>query len=176
MVSRCGYYVSKDKIIQRNVSIEWDLGFDKKAKHEYIKRICLALGEDVGLACDVTTASPIYETRRLSPVFISMRNSELTVEDYYQQIIKPKCGYIPGLMELAYAGSLTSGLIKTIQKYDCFIDVFHNPEKRNGCTQALACAIVKWAINNDRGDIFSTQDGFIKWYLNKPLIIEDFTS
>lgn len=175
MTVRCGYYVKGDKIVQRNVSILWDLGFDKPAKHEYIKRIYSALGDDIGRCCDVTTASPVYETRRLSPIFMDMKNSDLTVEDYYQQVIKPKVGYVPGLMELAYCYSLDSERISTIMKYDCYIDVFHNPTKRNGCTQALACAIIKWAITNNKPNLFESEKDFLEWYKNLPLIVEDLT-
>ena len=170
MVSRCGFYVSGNRIVQKNISIDWDLGFTREAKHEYIKRIIDALG-DVGKCSDVTSASPIYKDRMLSPIFVRMISYDKSVEDFYQENIKPEYGYIPGLMEYIYILNLSEDEIRHALTIDCYIDVFHNPDKRQGCTQALALAILRWMAATDKTNVISSLESFLEWYKNIPLDI-----
>lgn len=170
MVERCGFYVEGDKIIQQNIMFMWELGFDRRAKFEYIKRaISILDAYDCGRVAEVTTASPIYKTRSLSPYFINVSGTEKTVEDFYQEDIKPRFGYVPGLMEYLYLTNLTKDNIQAALEYECYIDIFHNPMKRSGCTQALALAILRWAIVNNKADILENETKFLEWYKTMPL-------
>ena len=169
MVTRSGFYVKGNLIIQRIVYIDWDLGFTKEAKHEYVRRVITELGTDVGKAVDVTSASPIYQARSLSPFYLKDVVTGKSVEDYLSELnSKSNCNVfqIPGLADYHYLRNLTEVNKETINTYDCFIDVFHNPDKCYGNTQALSLAVYKVLQYKGKLDLLElgTEVEFLDWY------------
>lgn len=152
MARRFAYFVKNNILCYKFVDITWDLGFNREAKHEYVRRMIDALGKDVGRACDVTTGSPVYDTRILSPVFVKVHKSNMSVEDWVNAKIPedtPHRFELP-IVHYAYITGLTERNLTTISQYDCFFDVFTNPDKGLYNTQAYLVGMVKWMMLNDK--------------------------
>lgn len=164
MVRRSGFKVTGDnQITQYIVSIDWDLGFDKKAKHEYIKRIASQL-QVYGIAdtLDVTSASNVHVGKMLSPLFVEVPALGCSLEDALQKI--PNCFVIPGLADWYYCRALSDLNKATILKHECISDVFHNPDKSYGNTQALSCACYKLLHNTGQLSLLDNRDEFLNWF------------
>ncbi len=162
MVSRSGFYVEDDSIIQRVVSINWDLGFDSFAKQKYIERIHKAFGKDKGALLDVTSASNNDAGRTLSPLFVRMRSNDCTVEDFLQ--MHPELLVMRGMSDYLYLNNLRDFHKKIISNYDCFSDVFHNPDKQYGNTQACSLAVYKLMQKQDKLELLKNYETFRDFY------------
>lgn len=167
MVSRCGFYVYGDVIVERIVKIDWDLGFDRDAKHKYIERIKSALGSYVGTKADVTTASQDYKARRLSPIFLKCKDKDMSVEDCWQQVVKdkiPNASEVRGLFDYVYLYNFSDYEIDVAMEYDCYIDVFHNPDRGFHNTQARSLAVLRLIIETGQEQVLESLEGFLQWY------------
>ena len=169
MVTRCGFYVKDNRIFQRNVYIDWNDGFDTEAKRKYIRRIQEALGPDVGKIADVTTASPDFDTRALSPFFIKDEESGLNLESLYKKMEDPD----DYLIHYIYITHLDDKRKKTIMQYDCYSDVFHNPEKRALGTQAFSIAIYRLMVEQSKENVLKSLKAFTEWLQNQEIIVEE---
>lgn len=176
MVQRSGFYVADGRIIQRIVRIEWDLGFDRDAKHQYIDRVINALGTDIAPIADVTSASYVKETQRLSPIFVRMPDGNQTVEDYLQVIkngVFPEIFQIPGASDYVYLTALSEEDLKTALQYNCYVDVFHNPTKSYGNTQALSLAVMRLICETKQFNVLDLSiNDFCKWYQSIDMTLE----
>lgn len=168
MVSRSGFFIRDNKIVQRIVQINWNEGFDKQAKHIYIKRIVSALGSDVGKVADVTSASPVSETRVLSPLFIRESSSGLSLEDIWEKIESP----LPYLFHYLYLCSLSEENKETILSYDCYSDVFHNPEKELWNTQAFSVTLYRLLHDTNKEEVLKDYNSFSNWLKDQTYILE----
>lgn len=168
MVQRSGFYVKDGKIIQRIIWIAWDLGFDKQAKHQYIDRVINALGTDIAPIADVTSASYIPETRNLSPIFVKMQDGNQSVEEFLQHMkesIFPQVFQVPGVSDYVYLKALSEENVKTALSYNCYVDVFHNPQKSYGNSQALSLAVLRLIWETKQFHVLELEmNDFIKWY------------
>lgn len=163
MVKRCAFYVRQCKLIQRNVSIDWNLGFDKEAKHAYIKQMQGALSPYVRVV-DVTTASPIWEARGLSPFYVKV-SEQMSVEDGWkilQQKAQGKLGSVD--FDFFYLSHLSEEQIQYVIRTDGFIDVFHNPDKACN-TQARSLACLQLLYLYGKTDYLKEYKWFREWYL-----------
>lgn len=165
MVKRCGFYVRDNKLVRRDVMINWDLGFDKEAKHKYIERIQYALAPLHSV--DVTTASPIWKAQHLSPVFVALEDGT-KVEDLYS-VTKHQ-----GAVEYYYLNALSDKQVDFVLSQECFIDVFHNPDKAFR-TQAEALAILKLICSQGSQILKGTLLEFMEYYQNvvNNIVIEE---
>lgn len=164
MVRRSGYRVTGDnQVTQYVVDIDWDLGFDREAKHIYIQRIADGLrAYGITDTLDVTSASSVHVGKMLSPLFIDVPSLGCSLEDALQSI--PNCFTIPGLPDWYYCRALSDLNKATILKHDCISDVFHNPNKGYGNTQALSCVCYKLLHNTGRLNLLEDRDKFINWF------------
>lgn len=166
MVPRCGYYVLGDVIICETVYIEWNKGFDRAAKTAYTYDLLNKL-DHLKPVAEVTTASPNVETRGLSPMYIKMKdNQQLSVEDYMKDLHDrvPSSRGQMCFFHLTYLQNLLKEHIRTLHKYNCYTDVFANPAKGFGHSQALSLAIYRLLENTKRLHLLSNNQAFIKWY------------
>lgn len=168
MAKRSGFYIENNTIVQKVVDINWELGFDKKAKHTYIERIIKALGEELQPAIDVTSASNVEEGKALSPLLLRVPGRNMSVEDLQRDL---GAYDIPGLADYYYLRALQDSHIATVNRHKCFIDVFHNPEKSFGNTQACSLAVYKLLRQIGRLDLIAigNKDKFVDWYQNMML-------
>ena len=165
MVTRCGFFVEDGELYRKDVYIDWELGFDKAAKHEYIKRIQFALGPELSPCVDVTTASPVWEARGLSPHFL--KAGDLSIEDAWAQlkVNNIKATRIPGAFDFLYLNALSPEQLKYVMKQKCFIDVFHNPERAFN-TQAKSLAVYQLLVGQDAVEILKNLSAFSEWYMS----------
>lgn len=163
MVTRSVFYVEGNKIYRQDILIEWDLGFDKEAKHEYIKRIQQAASGNLRHSVDVTTASPDYTARSLSPFFV--KDGDMNIEDVWalnkQQ--QPQIVRIPGAFDFIYLNAIPEALKEYVYEQTGFIDVFFNPDKAYN-TQAKSLAILQ--LLNETGNLCKLENlgEFVEWY------------
>lgn len=164
MVSRCGFSVEDRQLVQHNVQIEWDLGFDRQAKVAYIDRIKEALGSGYNSIEDVTTASSDEMGRSCSPFFMYSSEGE-SLEQVWEDIVKQNIGVnrTPGTFDYLYLNWLSDNQKHWVEVTDCFVDVFHNPEKAMN-TQAKALAVYKLLIAQNKEELLTDLKGFITWY------------
>lgn len=171
MVPRCAYYLNEDNDIVRHVVlIDWDLGFDKEAKHQYIMRMIDAIDKPNMLIMDITSASYIRETRMLSPIFVKMKNdAEKSVEDYiaesqiFNAVNISEASKIQ-LVGYIYLTNLSELNITTIKKYDGFFDVFNHPIRHPHNSQALFAILYKKLMLEHKLDVLSDYDKYVEWY------------
>ncbi len=166
MVPRCGYYAENGVLVRKTAWIEWNLGFDREAKHSYSLALIEALN-DVGPVCEITSASPFWETRSLSPLFVKMRDSDKTVEDYLQELNESlgQVFTVKGLSDMIYLQNLSQENIKVINKFKCFADVFANPNKTGfGNSQACSLGVYKVLEQLGKLDIINDNQKFMHWY------------
>lgn len=161
MVTRCGYTVEQNQIIERRVQINWDLGFDKEAKRAYIQRIINALPDDYKPAVDVTTASPIYEARSLSPFYVT--RDGVNIEDTWAKTKEELPGLLPGAFDYIYLSSLSEEQIDYVLRQKTFIDVFHNPEKAIS-TQARSLCALQILHNTNNMHLLNDFSAFVDWF------------
>lgn len=163
MVKRCGYFVQDCKLCRKDVFIEWNKGFDKQAKHAYIEDIIRNLGDDLGITKDVTTASPDYEARSLSPLCVKDKYGNC-LEDVWNAV-KEELGdlFINGIGDFVYLSNLSSEHVSIALSIDCYIDVFHNPDKAIN-TQAKWLAVLKLLYEQNRLELLDDMEGFLQWY------------
>ena len=162
MVQRSGFYVENDCVIQRIVKIEWDLGFDWFAKQKYIERIRNVFGTDKGKLLDVTSASNNDGGRTLSPLFVKMKSRGCTVEDFLQA--HPELLAMRSMSDYLYLSNLSDFHKNIISNYDCFSDVFHNPDKQYGNTQACSLAVYKLMQQQDKLELLEDYETFRDFY------------
>lgn len=158
MVQRSGFYTDGTNVIQRVIGIEWDLGFDKTAKRQYIERIKEALPDMLKPMIDVTSASPNALHRSLSPIFIEFSGDSL--ENFIQK--NPQV-LVPGIIDFLYMKCLSSSQKQLIRDTNCFIDVFHKPENGRN-TQAACCAYAKLLMLRGKENLLNDIDAFLSWY------------
>jgi len=172
MVKRCGFYISKGKLCRKDVLIDWDLGFDRDAKAEYIERIKRALGEDLMPSIDVTTASTDAIAKRLSPYYVILEDG-VSVEDAWKEIkiTVPEVCKIPGMFDFIYLNGLNEWQRDYVKRMECFIDVFHNPDKAFN-TQAKALAVFKLLNVQGKQEYLEDCNAFVKWYKQNCMKLE----
>lgn len=169
MVPRCGYYAHDGVLVRKTVWINWDKGFDREAKHAYGYALLNAL-KDVGPVAEVTSGSPIYETRMLSPLFVKMKNNpQLSVEDYLRQLqeMYKTVFSVKGLADMVYLQNLSPHDIDVMHKYNCYCDMFANPEKGFGNSQACSLAVYRVLEQLDLLHLLKDNSEFMFWYNNK---------
>lgn len=174
MVPRCGYYIDEGKVKQLVVDIEWNLGFDKVAKQQYVKDLH---EEVVKLFADkkpleVTTAAE-PPGKWLSPIYIKFDGGK-SMEDIWAEYTK----LYPEILvydQFVWRKPLDARAfthyycyyadvrLSTIRKYDVFTDVFYNPTKPGG-TQALGCACLKLMDLQKSLDVRNSIKTFCEWY------------
>lgn len=167
MVARSGFYIEDGNIRRCDVDIEWNLGFDRRAKEAYVAELIVELGKKLpGLAvAEVTSASPNEYTRMLSPIFIEYKNGK-SMEDTYHDINKHymahRLGISVELLFLHFYCSNATHMLPMIRLFDVFADVFYNPTKPGG-TQAEACAVLKLLDAENKLTILSDPPLFERW-------------
>lgn len=175
MVKRCGFYVDGYHIVQRVVEIDWDLGFDKSAKQEYTRRIITALGDIPTPAVDVTTASVDPYAKRLSPIYVKMMEEDISVEDYWKRF-KNNPKYVPicdyATLCYIYLTNLSEYEVSIAFKYNCYVDVFHNPDKGLDNTQAYWIAVLRLLIKSGMDVNEMSVLTFRNWYAEVLQFIE----
>ncbi len=171
MVPRCAYYLNESRdVVRHSVLIDWDLGFDREAKHQYIMRLTQTLNKPDMVIVDITSASYIYEARMLSPIFVKMKNDPAkSVEDYLGEIKLFTSSVLSEESKIAFAGyvymiNLSDVNIKTIIKYDGFFDVFNHPIKHPHNTQAYFATLYKKLMLERNEDVLSDYDKYVNWY------------
>lgn len=173
MVPRCAYYLNENNDVVRHcVLIDWDLGFTKEAKHQYIMRLTDALNLSDKIIVDITSASYIYEARMLSPIFVKMLGSEdISVEDFlHKHNVWGKESTLTDEQKIALSGyvylkNLSEENKRVIRKYDGFMDVFNNPITHAHNTQALFAALYKKIEIQKCEHILSSYEEYCRWYL-----------
>ncbi len=168
MVPRCGYYSDNGVLVRKTVWIDWTKGFDRDAKHAYCRELIDKLSY-IGPVAEVTSASPLWETRCLSPIFVKMFNSDLTVEEYLQETQK-RCTQlfeIKGLADLILLQNLGQKELRTIHKYKVYADVFGNPNKGFGNSQACSYGIYRVLEDLNKLDLLKDNPAFMNWYNNE---------
>ena len=171
MADRGVYYARDGKLYCRRYTLSWDLGFDRYAKHEYFKQCKSLLGDSCGKIAEVTSSAEYLPTRNLSPIFVMMRDgSGLSVEDYLRQLaIK-----IPNIFELSpltnwiYIINLSDKNLKTIHEYDAYSDIFNDPTKGWGNSQAESIATLRALEQCGKVELLKNFDAFQDWYVKVP--------
>lgn len=163
MVKRSVFYVHSGKLYRKDVEIEWDLGFDREAKQEYIERIQKAAGDNLSASIDVTTASPIYKARMLSPFYVKVDG--MNVEDIWalNKEQQPQIKQILGAFDFIYLNALSREEKEYALRQAGFIDVFHNPDKAYN-TQAKSLAVLQLLAQTDNLNLLVSLGDFVKWY------------
>lgn len=162
MVKRCGFFIQDGALMRKDVIIEWDLGFDKEAKLQYIDRLHTALGEELSPIVEVTTASNTYLGRCLSPFYTKIKG--VSVEELWPVIKKKSEGvFISGMYEFVYLQSLTNEQQSYVLQRKCFTDVFFNPDKACN-TQAKALVVYQLLCLQKKKEILGSLMEFTKWY------------
>ena len=167
MVLRGVYYAEGVTVKCKIVSINWDLGFTREAKHEYTQRIIDTVNGTCGRIAEVTSSAANYRTRMLSPIFIKMRTEPYSMlEDYLQELNKtiPNIFQYTPLVDYYYITNLSNENLKTLHEYDAYCDVFHNPSKGWGNTQAESLAVLRALENDNRTHLLSDYRAFLGWY------------
>lgn len=166
MVLRSVFYVKGESIMQRIVQIAWDLGFDTFAKHKYIERIRLASQLNSNSFIDVTSASDNIKGRFLSPVFVKVKGRDISVEDYLRSLQEhiPDLWNIAGISDYVYLTNLNNNHIDILMQYEYYSDVFHNPQKSYGNTQACSLAIYKLLYVQGKLQLLENLEEFLNWY------------
>lgn len=169
MVPRCGYFADNGRLVRKTVWIDWSKGFDKDAKRDYCFELIDKLS-DLGPVAEVTSASPFWETRSLSPLFVKMLGTDKSVEDYLRELNDSKpCNIfeIKGLTDLILLQNLSEKELRIINKYKVFADVFANPNKGFGNSQACSYAIYKVLEQQGRLSLLQDNPAFMNWYNNE---------
>lgn len=173
MVTRCGYYVENGKVKSEIVEIEWNLGFDKVAKQEYVKSLHEELHKllpDKRIIEVTTAAEP--PGKWLSPIYIKFLGGE-SLEDVWQKLNKAHTDYLVydnyvwkkpfNWKAFVHYYSLYGDVkLSTIRRYDVFTDVFHNPTKQQS-TQALGCAVMRLMYELGHLDVRNSLKEFCEW-------------
>lgn len=168
MVPRCGYYAKDGALVRKTVWINWNLGFDKEAKHRYANALIEALKEN-GPVAEVTSGSPIYETRSLSPIFVRLKSNPLmSVEEFLQMqsVIHPTLFSVQGLTDLVYLQNIGPKEKDILHKYNCYCDIFANPNKGFGNSQACSLAIYRLLEQLNKLYLIDDNSAFMSWYKN----------
>ena len=165
MALRSGFYY-KDGIHRVDVDLPWKLGFDAYAKRQYIVDLHKLLGDKIpGCIADVTTAS-FGEFRALSPVlrkigtdsvdavFGMMKDVYCTDQDHV---------LAETLYDLLYFKSFDDAARSTIDKIDCFTDVFYNPSKYGAGTQALSLVRYKMLLAEGKLYLIEDAEQYYNW-------------
>lgn len=172
MVPRCGFYICDNKIKRLVVKIDWNLGFDKSAKHVYVANLYKEFMDKLGdvVPLDVTTASIQEAGRMLSPFNIYVGDKSL--EDMWaeaKQGAVVRYGRYEWPIELkreAFAHfycTYAKDCIPAIKVADVFTDVFYNPTK-DGMTQAEPCAMLKMMEQQGELGVLDSVRGYLEWF------------
>lgn len=166
MVPRCGYFADGDVLVRKTVYIDWSLGFDRAAKHAYGNQL-IELLADYGPVAEVTSGSPVYATRQLSPMFVMMKGMNKSVEDYLRDLQKliPNLFANEHLLHFFYMQNLSDKNLKVMHNYNCYTDMFWNPDKGGfGNSQAASLALYRVLENVGRLDLLTDEASFKDWY------------
>lgn len=162
MVKRCGFLTMGANVVYKPVSIEWDLGFTREAKIEYIKRLHDELHEIYPnkRIAEVTSASNVYETRMLSPFYVKAGNTTLEYlwQEYGSEYSKDE---VKAVFTHLYYMCIKDNL-RVIHNYDIFTDVFHKVDG-DGFTQAESCAVIKLLTETGQEHILKSADSLRSW-------------
>lgn len=158
MVARGGFYTDGTNVLFKSCLIEWDLGFDRRAKQMYINRIKEQLPTELNPMVDVTSASYDRIGQSLSPIFVQYGRGSL--EEFCTA--SPEA-WTPGIFDFLYFNSLTKEQKDFIMSQNCFIDVFHKPEKGRA-TQACSCAYYKLLCLKGKESLLNNLEEFLCWY------------
>lgn len=176
MVQRIIFGFDGDGIIELPVEINWDLGFDKAAKLEYINRVCDVAYGRYGLdeVLDVTTANSSVENGKiLSPHILKCYGTDLSVSDYYDE--HGKARLTPIMQKVAFAYYYMFSICHSTEayvvfnRYNYFFDIFWKPG--NGDTQAYLCVLLKKVIHENKHKEFFKElsntglIGFKDWFI-----------
>ena len=167
MVNRCGFYTDGVNVICKTCAIEWDKGFDRQAKRTYIMSIKAELPKELHPMEDVTSASASAIGRYMSPIFIGVEDKHgkvWSLEDLCKENVALRN---PGFFDFVYINALSDEQKRFIQTTNCFIDVFHNPDKGRN-TQASACAYYKLLNWQRKEHLLKDLDAFLEWYKSVP--------
>ena len=167
MAKRCVYYVQDNVLYRQDIIIDWELGFDREAKREYIKRMQDSFPIKAMQAVDVTTASPNWNTRSLSPVFVRMKTGpDKSVEDYLSDVktMLPKGVDRSPFNAFIYLTNLGQDEAHTIVTHEAYFDVFHSPDKSGNNTQAYWCGLFKYLFVTRNVAILNDYGMFLKWF------------
>jgi hypothetical protein len=158
MADRCYYYVEDEKVKCGIVSIEWDCGFTREAKHLYIDRIISRVPDRYQICRDITTASPDYLARSLSPHILTMSDGRRFDTIYFEN---PS----PAQHDWLYYQSLSEQQRAFIRECGSFTDVFHDPFKKGRNTQAHSAAVLQLFMMQGLAEEVSDFAEFEEWWV-----------
>lgn len=176
MVQRMIFGFDGNGIVEFPVEINWDLGFDKAAKLEYINRVCDAAYCRYGLdeVLDVTTANSSIENGRiLSPHILKCYGGNMSVDAYFSEHGKNTLS--PVMQKVAFAYYYMFSVCHNAEayilfdRYNYFFDVFW--KIGGGDTQAYTCVLLKKAIYENKHKEFFKEFsgigliGFKNWFI-----------
>lgn len=164
MVDRGVFYTDNTNIIFHKVSINWDLGFDKAAKHGYIDRIRKGLPPELLPTIDVTSGSDSSIGRTMSPIFLKTADGT-SVEDLWSSEVG-----VPGVIDYIYCTALSAAQRGVIAHHVSFMDVFHKVENGKN-TQAFCCALFRLLLVTDKLYLLNDPQMFVDWYNEVPFFI-----
>lgn len=176
MAKRCVYYVKDNVLYRQDIIIDWELGFDRDAKREYIRRIQNTFPDKDVRAVDVTTASPDWHTRSLSPIYLKMKDiPDKSVEDYLADCksMLPKNTDRGPFNAYIYLTNVGEEEAYTIIQHTAFFDVFHSPDKAGNNTQAYWCAVFKYLYDTGNTAILNDWSMFLQWFeIFRPTVVD----
>lgn len=174
MVPRCGYYIDNGIVRKVTANIEWNLGFDRVAKQQYVKDLHEEISKLLpGLKAVEVTSAAEPPGKWLSPIYIKFDGGK-SMEDIWGEYTKLYPEFLvydqfvwrkplDGRAFLHYYCYYADVRLPTMRQYDVFTDVFYNPTKPGG-TQAIGCACLKLMDLQKNLSVRNSIKTFCEWY------------
>lgn len=158
------YFVRNNQLFKKTVEVTWD-----KDSNEVNKRIC---SEELFKAAlpfmqpcvDVSSASPLYNSRGLCTFFVKDENGN-PVSKLWEILDghKDRDFLPPGSYDLIYLKSLTYQQIAYALSKGSFYDIYFNSKKKK-TSSAKALAVLQLLYQQNKLDYIGDMNKFLYWY------------
>lgn len=164
---RCYYYLEDKNIVRQEFELEWFDSMNYNQKQIAVYNIEKAIPLKYGPATDVSGSSQYRDIRDLSIFKLQSKRRGMNFYQYWNEIVmkrSPVAKDIPGMFCFMYLSAMDCDDRNAILRYNCFYDIYNNPDK---VLESAALAYIAWKllVLQNKADYLADPVKFMYWFL-----------
>lgn len=171
---RCYYYLENKNIVRQEFELEWFEDMDYNKKNLAIYNIERAIPAKYCPAAEVSNCSQYRDIREMSIFKLESKIRGVNFYRYWNDVVlkrNSEAKNIPGMFTYMYLVTLNGDERNTILQYNCYYDIYNNPDKN---IESVALAYIAWKllVAQNKADYLLEPVKFMYWfYINASTMI-----
>lgn len=164
---RCYYYIEDKRIVRQEFELEWFENMSYQQKDLAVYNIEKNIPIRYGPATDVSGSSQYRDIRDLSIFKLQSKQNGMNFYKFWNDLVlqkSPMAKDIPGLFAFMYLSTLDAYDRNAILRYNCFYDIYNNPDKN---IESVSLTYIAWKllVSQNKIDYLRDPNKFLYWFM-----------